>query len=172
MRLVEDSYREPAEEPVRTPVELEAVRRFALSGSLAQVSRDMGIALYELQKLSRLGWWADELALLRREELALTNATLTRLFDATLGQIEDRLINGDYHLVSGQMRRVALDAKTLARLADVIFDKRQLVRNQPTVIEGDNSKLALLAEKLARLGAKNAGEGRLIEGDQSGAETP
>lgn len=134
--------------------DLEAVRLYSLTGSLAKVSRELGVPLYELTKLTRTQWWQDELAALRREEMALTNASLTRVFDQTLAQIEDRLTNGDFTVSQGgALRRVPVSASTLARLADMVFDKRQLVRNEPTIIAGDNDKLARLADKLRRLGA-------------------
>jgi len=132
--------------------QLRAVQLFSQTGNLAQVARELEMTIYELQKLTRTAWWMEELALLRREEMALTNVTLTRLLDKTLVALEDRLDNGDAVLTLTGKEMVPLDAKTLIRIADVVFDKRQLVRNLPTVIDGDSSKLASLAEKLARLG--------------------
>src|SRR5574340_173619 len=87
------------------PLELEAVRLFALYGSLARVSRELAVPLYELQKLSRTQWWLEEVALLQRAEAAETNAKLTRLWDMTLDQIEDRLTNGDFHVIGQAIRR-------------------------------------------------------------------
>lgn len=145
---------EPAADLVPLTPDLEAVRLYALTGSLAKVSRELGVPIYELTKLTKTQWWQDELAALRREESALTNATLTRVFDLTLAQIEDRLAHGDFTLSQGgALRRVPVSASSLARLADMVFDKRQLVRNEPTVIAGDNDKLSRLADKLRRLGA-------------------
>jgi len=146
----------PAQEPYSQlsdmSWQLRAVQLFSQTGNLAQVARELEMTIYELQKLTRTSWWMEELALLRREEMALTNVTLTRLLDKTLVALEDRLDNGDAVLTLQGKEMVPLDAKTLIRIADVVFDKRQLVRNLPTVIDGDSSKLASLAEKLARLG--------------------
>jgi hypothetical protein len=144
--------------------QLKAVQLFAQTGNLAQVARELEMTIYELQKLTRTQWWMDECALLRREEMALTNVCLTRLLDKTLEALEDRLDNGDKVMTAFGVQAIPLDAKTLIRLADVVFDKRQLIRNLPTVIDGDASKLASLAEKLSRLGqARREGITNVIE---------
>ena len=74
------------------------------------------------------------------------------MLDKTLVALEDRLDNGDQVMTAMGLQNVPLSAKDLIRLADVVFDKRQLVRNLPTQIDGDSSKLASLAEKLSQLG--------------------
>lgn len=145
--------------PDDAPLLLKTVHLFSQLGSLKAVSRALGIPIYELQKLQRTQAWLDEYNALQREEMAISNVRMTRILDQTLEAIEDRLINGDYHFTGGKAFRRPCDAKTLARLTDVIFDKRQLLRNLPTQIEASTSKLAELAEKLEALGkARRAGE--------------
>lgn len=135
---------------------LEAVRRFAACGSLARVAEELSVPIYELKKLSRTEIWGRELAELQRAEAAQLNVTLTRLFDATLSGLSDRLENGDIQVIGGITKRVPLSANTLARVAEVVFDKRQLVRQLPTsIIETDNRKLEGLAQRLRALGARD-----------------
>lgn len=131
---------------------LQAVHMFSQIGSLKEVSRRMGIALYDLQKLSRTQEWMEELSAIQREEAAMMNVKMSRLLDSTFDQIEDRLENGDYQFSAGKSFRKPCDAGTLAKLVNVIFDKRQLVRNLPTQIEASQTKLAELADKLTKLG--------------------
>lgn len=136
---------------------LTAVRLFAQHGTLAAVSRELNIPIYELKKLSRTDFWQREIAELQRAEAALLNVKLTKIFDQVLGSIEDRVLKGDFVAgPGGNLRRVPLTAATLARIADSVFEKQRLVRDQPTaIIGGDNKKLATLASRLRALGAKD-----------------
>ncbi len=158
---------------VRVPDALEAVRLFAQTGSLARVAAELKCSLYELKKLTRTEFWQRELHDLQIAEAAELNVRMTRLFNSTLEQLEDRLQNGDFilgagmsltknekgELVSagGALKRVPLPASTLARVAEIVFDKRQLVRQLPTSIMGvgENSKLEQLGRQLRALGAKD-----------------
>jgi len=148
----------PLVPPEKLSPELEAVRLFAKTGSLAAVSREMNVPIFELKKLSRSDWFQRELAELRRAEAAQLNAELTRLHDSTLAQLKDRLERGDVVFTGTGLRRVPLSASTLARVADTVFNQRQLVRQQPTaIVEDGNKKLEALARQLRALGAKDPG---------------
>lgn len=132
---------------------LKAVRLFAQTGSLALVARELNVPIYELKKLSRTEFWARELGELQRAEAALLNVKLTKLFDTVLEKIENRLTHGD---IGPMGMRMPMNGMTLARVADSIFEKRQLIRELPTAIVGeDNKKLSLLAQRLRALGAKD-----------------
>lgn len=146
-----------AADPHNTPDALEAVRLFSLHGSLARVAADLHCSLYELKKLSRTDWWAREYAEIQRAEAAQLNVTLTKILDTTLEKLEDRVTEGDFLFAGGKLQRVPLSASTLARVVEIVFDKRQLVRQLPTAIveSGENSKLEQLAQKLRALGAKD-----------------
>lgn len=140
-------------ETVETPLKLRALQLFSQTGSLATVSRDLSIPLYELHQLSRTDWWNRELTLLRREEAALENSRLTTIWNRTLEEIEYLLENGEEVYVDGHKRSKRPNGATLARLADVVFNKRQLLRDAPTVNVGSNKKLDELADKLSQLGS-------------------
>jgi hypothetical protein len=137
-------------------VELEAVRLYAESGSLASVSRELGIAIYELQKLQRTSWWQAELAALRREESAMKNARLTRIHNLTLEALEDRLEHGDLVMKGRGFVRAKLSGRDLARISEAVFKQRQLLNGEPTHIDNSNKKLEELSQKLRALGAKDA----------------
>jgi hypothetical protein len=147
-------------------LELEAVRRYAKSGSLAAVSRELGIAIYELQKLQRTQWWQLELAALRRESMALKNAMLEKLHDQTLAQLQDRLEHGDYiTTATGRFVRQKLSGKDLARISEAVFKQRQILNGEPTEIR-ENKRLETLAEKLRALGKRDPiAAARIIEAE-------
>jgi hypothetical protein len=136
-------------------LELEAVRMYAQCGSLAEVSRQLGIAIYELQKLQRTEWWQAELAALRREESAMKNAKLTRIHNLTLEALEDRIVHGDFIMRGNGFARIKMSGRDLARAAGEIFKQRQLLIGEPTHIDGTNKTLEKLAHKLRAVGYKD-----------------
>lgn len=146
---------------------LAILQHYALCGSIVDTARKFGETAYGLAQLMATPWWQREYAFLRREQMAQENVRLTSLWSKTLDQIEDVLTYGEeVQTKHGDVVRKTLSASALARLAEVLFDKRQIVRNEPTVIVDNNSvsKLDELAQKLARLG-----QARTIEND-SGEE--
>ena len=66
----------------------------------------------------------------------------------------------------GNIRTKPLNAQTLCRIAETVFDKRQLIRGLPTAVTNEGSKLAELAEKLEQLGRAQAA--RTIEMEPTG----
>jgi hypothetical protein len=143
-------------------IELEAVRMYAETGSLAEVSRQLGIAIYQLQKLQRTEWWQNELAALRREASAMKNAKLTRIHNLTLEALEDRLEHGDYVLHGKGFIRQKMNGRDLARVAEAVFKQRQLLMGEPTHIDGANKKLEELSKKLEALGSRNPADARRV----------
>ena len=150
-----------AKELAPVSLELECVRQYAECGSLAQVSRQLGIAIYELQKLQRTEWWQLELAALRREESALKNARLTRIHNLTLSALEDRLEHGDLVMRGNGFVRCKLSGRDLARISEAVFKQRQLTIGEPTSIES-NKKIEELANKLRALGSRDVDAARRI----------
>jgi hypothetical protein len=135
---------------------LEAVRLFALYGSLARVAADLKVPIYALKKLSRTEFWARELADLQQAQRALQNVKLTEILENSLEALADRVDGGDFIYVGGMLKRAPLSAATLARVADCVFEKQRLLQELPTsIIGGENKKLALLAQRLRALGAKD-----------------
>lgn len=139
-------------------LELKALHMYSQSGSLAAVARSLSVPLYELQKLSRTDWWKQELAAIQREEAAVQNVKMSRILDKTLVEIEDRLENGDQVLHQGRLVRTKVSSGNLAKLANVIFDKRQLLQGLPTQIDGTNDKLQMLADRLRALGLRDVSD--------------
>jgi hypothetical protein len=140
-----------SEEPVVVP--LEAVRLFVKLGTLSAVSRELNISLRDLTRASRQIWWQDEVILLRREQQAALDASFTKLHNQTVAELIDRVENGEQvYSKKGVLVRVPMKARDIAAVAHIIFTERQLLRNEPTAIQGDSGKVQVLADKLRLLG--------------------
>lgn len=152
----------PAQEEGSAPVEyipweLQACHMYADTGNLAKVARHFKVTVYELNKLARTIQWQDEAVRYRKENAAKLDATYTRVLDTALLALEDRIVHGEVVGVAkdGTERRMPVTASVLTRVADSVFIKRQLLRNEPTAIAGDTDKMNILAQKLRALGAKD-----------------
>jgi len=138
----------------------EAVRLFISSGSMAEVARHFKVPVYDIKKLARTAEWARELHDLRVAEAAQMDTSLTSILDSTLSQLSERVDEGNPVWTPEGVRYVPLTSTELVRVADVVFDKRQLLRGDATAIvsgDGDvvNRKLEQLARGLRALGAKD-----------------
>lgn len=139
--------------PEPFPYAEEAVQRFLACGSLAQVGREMHIPVQTLFRAAKTPWWIQEVGLRARMERAAADARMTRLLDKTLDEIEDRLLNGeDYFDVKGGHHKKNVPAMALARIADVLFEKRQAIRGEPSAADKATRKLTELADKLEKYG--------------------
>lgn len=156
---------------VRVSQNIEAVHIFSQVGTLAETARRTGISIHEISKMSRQEWWQRELMGIQREQTALENVRLSKLYGQTLDQIEERLEIGDqvYNRMTGEIDTVPVSVDGLVKIGKMLFEQRQLVREAPTAIvsEVGSNKLEKLAEKLEALGNIRS-EGEIIDIDNEG----
>ena len=81
---------------------IEAVVFFMLHGSLTKTSKACGIPLTTLHDWRHSEWWPELSKQVRIEKESEFQAGLSRIVTSALGEIEDRLENGDVRLVANQ----------------------------------------------------------------------
>jgi hypothetical protein len=130
-----------------------AVAYFVVLGDCEKVSQAVGIPARTLRDWKNSQWFSELVAEVRREKDAELDAQFNGAIHAAAEQLFDRINNGDFAIVGGKLHRKPMAGRDLAVTAAILFDKRQLLRNQPTIITGDSpdNKLARLAEMLQRL---------------------
>ena len=100
----------------------------------------------------------NEMRARKQEEL---DALLTEIIHKANEAVMDRLRNGDFVMVGGELKRKPVAAKEAAIIGAVSFDKRQLGRNMPTTItskESSRESLHKLAEKFREIARKTEQE--------------
>ncbi len=129
---------------------LEMAREFFLSGNISEVARNHRVYQIELMDLTRQVWFMEEVRNLDREATTVTRAKLTRLFDTTIDELEDRLKHGDTVIgMEGQSFKVPLKAKDLASIAKVVFDtKKELDGSYSGLGSSESKRLRDLAAAL------------------------
>ena len=154
----------------------QAVVAYQVLGSGAAVHLQYGIPESTLSEWRQSEWWNELTGDLRSEVRDEIEATQTRLLRETYLQLEDRVKNGDATLIKRKVgddtvvetHRVPVRCRDLAVTSAILFDKRQLLLNQPTSISQSGGVGDLAA---ALIGAFRKQPQRTIEGQAELIET-
>lgn len=100
-------------------------------------------------------WFKEMVDNIQAEDTTQLDAKLSKIVNKTLEVISDRLEGGDYILDSktGTVKRVPVKMRDAKTVAVDLFDKRQLIRKQPTKITEQQTvdkRLENLAERFEK----------------------
>lgn len=101
----------------------EAVALYKLIGNMEAVSRSLGIPRNTLFLWKKSDWWGQYEADLLQEKKALTSSKLRKLADIAASVAEDRLTNGEWVFVGGELRRKPVSALTANRILQDSLDR-------------------------------------------------
>lgn len=121
---------------------LSVITTYVLTGSVEQAGLNTGIPRKYIHSWKcKSPWWPIEVAKVRIQEQDKLDAVMTGVIDNTMGQLNDRILNGDWkkNTKTGELERIPLTAKDLAVVAGITFDKRQLIRGDATAITSRSS---------------------------------
>lgn len=169
MKVLEDGtivFDDPADEAEnapegRVPWEVAACHYYVNVGNIAATARRFNTTVYEIKKLMSTSWWQEEVSRIKADSKVKLDAGFTRLVEKGIALLEDRLEHGDIARIKTDkdgnttVYRSAVKAVDIARITDMAFMKRQLIRNEPTMVQGDTQALSILAQKLRALGRKD-----------------
>jgi len=117
-----------------------AVSLYLQTGSMYQVHQLTGIPKTTLHQWKHSDWWPEVVRAFREEKNAVQEANMTVVLDKTLHKINERLDQGDPVLTKeGDIVHVPLKTRDLAYVAQVLFDRRQLLRGANVASE-ENEK--------------------------------
>ena len=134
--------------PEKKRIEVAAAHAMGLSSTM--ISAATGVKAQTVRVWRMQDWFKDLVEEIRREDDNTVDAKLTNLVAKSLDVITDRLERGDfmYNQKTGEFVRKPLNAQTVNKIADTMFDKRNLLRGKPTSISG---KQELITDRLAKL---------------------
>jgi hypothetical protein len=160
--VFEDAQEESDNAPDgRVAWEVAACHYYVNVGNIAATARRFNTTVYEIKKLMGTTWWQEESGRIRADSRVKIDAGFTRIVEKGIALLEERLDNGDISRIKEMpdgrkiITRTAVKAVDIAKITDMAFMKRQLVRNEPTVVAGDTQALSMLAQKLRALGRKD-----------------
>ena len=137
----------------------EAVAQYVVLGNWRKVAEATGIPQRTLGDWSKQPWFHTLIAEVRAEKGAELDGQLTRIIHTATDQLMDRLENGDPVLVSCELRRKPVSARDLAMVAAIVYDKRALLREDPTAIVRAPFDLNALAESMRQYAKPRRGNG-------------
>jgi len=148
--------------------QLEVVTTYLALGNLAETSRVCNIPLITVKKWKEKPWWSELVSSIQSGDGQKADNKMSKVIDKALDLIMDRMEQGDYQYdqKTGRLVKVPLKARDLERVASGLFDKRQLIRKQPTNIKasdlGQADRLLKLAEQFAVMAGQKLPEEKLI----------
>lgn len=143
---------------------IDTIRTYlALGGNLALTAASTKIPLSTLNFWKASNWWKEVIKELQNEKNLQLSANTKRILDASLLQLEDRVVKGDIILTKeGKTVRKKLNAQVLHKITTDLLERQSKLdqvlngesENQHTTSHDD--KLKALAERFADLATKAA----------------
>jgi len=138
---------------------MSAVIAYVLTGSAWKAEKITGLKAKTIQGWKQQApWWPEAIRRVRKQKQDELDGRITGIINKALDEIEDRVMNGDeIYDGAGRVKRRRMTGQQLASTLSSLFDKRALVRGDPTArtekvtIEQD---LKVLADRLEKMAAK------------------
>ena len=113
---------------------LAAVLAYVMTGSVRGVIRLTGLKQQVISDWkNNSSWWPDAYMAVKKEKQDEIDGSLTTIIHAASGEIIDRIINGDEIIdKNGKPVRRKMTGKELAWVMGISYDKRALLRGDPT----------------------------------------
>lgn len=106
---------------------------YAVTGNKTLVESLTGVSREVIGRWAREEWFQQLLDAVRAENDHAIDVKQTQIVSKALDQIEDRVENGDFHVLKdGQVIRKPMGGKDLSLVTAINIDKRQLLRGKPT----------------------------------------
>jgi predicted Holliday junction resolvase-like endonuclease len=137
--------------PEKKRIEVATAHVMGLSAPLIEAAT--GVDRQTIRHWRMEDWFKDLIEEIRREDDSQVDAKLTKLVGKSLDVLVDRLENGDFMFDprQGQFVRKPVNARDVNRIADTMFDKRNLLRGKPTAI---SAKQEQITDRLAKLASE------------------
>ena len=130
-------------------IEVATAHAMGLKAPMIEVAT--GVPAQTIRHWRLQDWFKDLVSELQREDDYSADAKLTKIVNKALDAVVDRLENGDFMFdpKSQEFVRKPLLARDVTRIADTMFDKRNLLRGKPTSISGKQEQISDRLAKLA-----------------------
>lgn len=138
---------------------LEVITTYLATGSVGETSKLCNIPSITIRSWMQKDWWESTIKEIQSGEGQKQDNKMTKVIDKALEMLITRIEEGDYQYdqKTGRLVKVPLKARDLERVASGLFDKRQLIRKQPTNIKESDMNQAERLLKLAQQFSEFAG---------------
>lgn len=117
-----------------TPDEkVEVAAKYIVYGNLKRVGKEVGIPYDTLKSWKKREWWPLLVAESRKAKQDELDGSFTGIIHQAATALADRIENGNSILgKDGELHLVPMTGRDLAGVAHLMFDKRALLRGDPT----------------------------------------
>lgn len=139
----------------------EAVVTWLATGSPIETSRLINVPVQTVKMWKSQPWWEEMVEDIRNNESQQTDNKMSKLINKALDMLVERMEEGNYQYdqKSGRIVKIPMNASDITKVTQTLFDKRQLIRKQPTSIktspENTEQKLLKLAQQFAAFVGKS-----------------
>jgi len=109
-----------------------AAAYFVILGNTVKVSKYTGIPGRTIRSWTGQDWWKELVREVRKAKQDELDSKLTKIIMTASDKLEDRVLNGDTLVVQGDLTQVPLKAMDIAKVLGILYDKRALLRGDPT----------------------------------------
>lgn len=149
---------------------IQAAAAYVATGSSDKAGEMVNIPGRTIRTWTKEDWWPNALAQAREAMSEELDGKFTEIIHRATGELIDRIEYGDevINQKTGETYRRKLSARDLSIVCGIAFDKRQLIRAQPTCIDQRqvSETLEMLAERLGDVSPKDRA-GRLIDAGET-----
>lgn len=147
-----------------------AVFLTTLLGNAYRASKELNVPYRTVHDWTKTDWWAELEARLRNQAAKSLEAKFTNIIRRSLEAIEERLIRGDVKLKGDEVVYQPVSAKDAAVVLGVIYDKRALLKGDPTSRSEKTSTVRDRLKGLASDMEKAAGKTDIKPGKEPGKD--
>ncbi len=137
--------------PYSPEQKVSAAQAYLITGTSVQAQKYCGVKADIIRDWkSKSTWWGELFQQVKKQKNDELEATLTQIMDSSLGQLADRLDDGDYKVQKdGSILRVPMGGKEIAIVLSIMYDKRALLRGDVTsrTEKKESNAMVLLQEK-------------------------
>lgn len=130
---------------------IEVATAHAMGLKAPMIEAATGVPSQTIRHWRMQDWFKDLVSEMQREEDIEVDAKFTKILNKSLDSVVDRLENGDFMFdkKKGTFVRRPIYIKDAAKVADLVFDKRNLLRGKPTTISAKQEQMTDRLTKLA-----------------------
>lgn len=145
---------------------------YAAGMTMRQSAEEADVKLPTTKDWKKTDWFEEALNIARDVAISKTDGKMSHLLETSLNALQSRLDRGDPYIAKdGTVKYKPVTAHHAAQITSIIFDKRALLRNQPTTIKGE--KEISTEERLSNLGKRfeEMGKLKLVKDDGNSGKT-
>lgn len=152
-RPLKAEHHNPSWFPQQTKID--ACTLYCVYGDVDEVSKLTKVPVKYIRQWKEEPWWSEIQKKVFVEQNEKLGSRISTVLDKSLGEIEERLVNGDYlwDVRKSKLVRKPIDTKVLSNLFNNLVNRRQLIRGEPTSITnkvGVDDRLKFLAEQFEK----------------------